>query len=146
MEIRRRVALPCDIERAWTFLTTWERQASWMRDADRVTVVSPHREGVGVRLEVRTRLFQIPAFTEPMEVTVWEPPRRLAIRHGGPIGGVGEWRFDPAADGTTFTWIERVHLRVPVVGDLAARAYRPIVGRLMDRALHDLRDAIAGGT
>jgi uncharacterized protein YndB with AHSA1/START domain len=143
MEIRRRVALPCDIERAWTFLTTWERQASWMRDADRVTVVSPHREGVGVRLEVRTRLFQIPAFTEPMEVTVWEPPRRLVVRHGGPIGGVGEWRCETAAVGTVFTWTERVHLRVPLVGGLAASAYRPILGRLMTRALHDLRDAIA---
>ena len=45
-----------------------------MLDADRVEVVSAHREGLGVRLAVRTRLLGLPAFTEPMEVIGWEPP------------------------------------------------------------------------
>ena len=44
-----------------------------MLDADRVEVVSAHREGVGVRLAVRTRILRLPAFTEPMEVIGWEP-------------------------------------------------------------------------
>ena len=74
--------LPTTPEEAWAVLVDWERQADWMLDADRVDVVSPQREGVGVRLAVKTRLFGVPAFTEPMEVTVWDPPRRLEIRHG----------------------------------------------------------------
>ncbi|MEX0651468.1 MAG: hypothetical protein WD186_05515, partial [Actinomycetota bacterium] len=68
MLIERVIALPVPIEEAWTALLDWERQADWMLDADSVTVVSDEREGVGVRLAVRTRLFGIAAFTEPMEV------------------------------------------------------------------------------
>ena len=83
----REIVLPTTPEEAWDVLVDWERQADWMLDADRVDVVSAHREGVGVRLAVKTRLFGVPAFTEPMEVTVWEPPRRLQIRHGSVVSG-----------------------------------------------------------
>ena len=144
MEITRRIDLPGTLEDAWAALVDWERQADWMRDADRVEVVSDHREGVGVRLAVRTRLLGIPAFTEPMEVTVWEPPARLAIVHGGPVAGEGEWRLTRDRDGgVTFTWRERVRLRTPVLGAIAAWCYRPVMGVLMRRAQRGLRDELA---
>src|SRR5512134_1510147 len=117
----------------------WERQADWMLDADSVRVVSAHREGVGVALAVRTRLFGIPAFTEPMEVTGWDPPRGLRIRHGGPIRGEGTWRLVPVDGGTRFTWIEEIRLAVPLVGGLAARLYAPVMRVLMGRAMTGLR-------
>lgn len=120
-------------------LTEWERQADWMLDADRVEVVSLTRAGVGVRLVVKTRLFGIPAFTEPMEVTGWDPPHRLEIRHGSLVAGTGVWTLDPAEGGTRFTWSEDVELRVPVIGDLAARAYGPVLRILMGRAQDALR-------
>ena len=88
--------------RAWSVLVDWERQADWMLDADRVEVVSDTREGVGVRLAVKTRLLGVPAFTEPMEVTVWEPPRRLVIRHGSLVAGTGIWDLVPMDGGTGF--------------------------------------------
>ena len=138
MEVVRTVVLPCAPARAWELLTDWEGQASWMRDADRVTVVSPAREGVGVRLAVRTRLFGIPAFVEPMEVTSWEPPRRLVVLHGGPLAGEGTWSLEPVTAGTRFTWTERVRLRVPVLGVVAAWCYRPVLGWLMGRGQRDL--------
>jgi carbon monoxide dehydrogenase subunit G len=139
MEVERSVVLPTTPSAAWSILMDWERQADWMLDADRVEVVSDHREGVGVRLAVRTRIGGIPAFTEPMEVTAWEPPRRLAIRHGSVVAGSGTWTLVPVTGGTRFTWHEDVRLRVPVVGDLAARAYRPVMSRLMARAMDGLR-------
>src|SRR5580765_7747786 len=77
MHVERAIVLPTTPRGAWSVLVDWERQADWMLDADRVEVVSDLREGVGVRLAVRTRLLGVPTFTEPMEVTVWEPPRRL---------------------------------------------------------------------
>jgi uncharacterized protein YndB with AHSA1/START domain len=139
MEVDRSIVLPTTPTQAWQVLTQWERQADWMLDADRVTVVSDAREGIGVRLAVRTRLFGVPAFTEPIEVTGWEPPRRLTIRHGGPLSGTGTWRLDPVDGGSRFTWTERVRLDVPLVGEPAARLYRPIMGVLMRRAMEGLR-------
>jgi len=110
-----------------------------MLDADRVEVVSSQREGVGVRLLVRTRLFGIPAFEESVEVTAWTPPRLLAIRHGAPVAGVGTWTLEAVAGGTRMTWSEDVALAVPAVGELAARCYAPVMGWLMTRALAGLR-------
>jgi hypothetical protein len=62
--IRESILLPVPVERAWAFLLEWERQAEWMRDADRVEVESAHREGVGVVIAVKTRVLNVPAFTE----------------------------------------------------------------------------------
>ena len=144
MQVVRTVVLPCEPSRAWEVLTDWEGQASWMRDADRVTVVSATREGIGVRLAVRTRLFGLPAFTEPMEVTSWEPSRRLVVLHGGPLAGEGTWSLEPVTAGTRFTWTERVRLRVPVLGEVAAWCYRPLLGWLMGRAQRDLLARVGG--
>jgi hypothetical protein len=94
---------------------------------------------VGVRLAVKTRLFGVPAFTEPMEVTVWDPPRRLEIRHGSVVSGAGIWQLDAVDGGTRFRWSEDISLHVPLVGELAARAYRPVMRTLMSRAQRSLR-------
>ena len=135
----REVVIPTTAEEVWAVLVDWERQAGWMLDADRVEVVSAHREGVGVRLAVKTRLFGVPAFTEPMVVTVWEPPRRLQIRHGSVVSGAGVWELDDVDGGTRFRWSEDIALHVPLVGELAARAYRPVMRMLMSRAQRSLR-------
>ena len=139
MHVTREIVLPTTPEEAWTVLVDWERQADWMLDADRVDVVSTQREGVGVRLAVKTRLFGVPAFTEPMEVMVWEPPRRLQIRHGSMVSGAGVWELDEVDGVTRFRWSEDIALRVPMVGKLAARAYRPVMRMLMSRAQRSLR-------
>jgi uncharacterized protein YndB with AHSA1/START domain len=137
--IRIGTSLPCPPDEAWAILLAWERQADWMLDADRVEVVGERREGVGVRLRVRTRLLGVPAFTDPMEVVAWDPPRRLVLRHGSIVDGEGTWLLEPEAGGSRFVWIEDVRLRVPVLGELAARAYAPILRRLMERAATGLR-------
>jgi Polyketide cyclase / dehydrase and lipid transport len=120
-------------------LIDWERQAEWMLDADRVEVISVQREGVGVRLAVKTRIGGIPAFTEPMEVTRWDPPHRLYIRHGGLVAGEGRWTLEPVVGGTSFVWIEDIRLAVPVVGEPAAALYGPVMRMLMGRAMDGLR-------
>ena len=139
MLVERAIVLPVPPAEAWAVLMDWERQADWMLDADRVTVVSEQREGVGVRLAVRTRILGIPAFTEPMEVTGWDAPRRLEIRHGSLVAGTGTWTLEPVDGGTRFTWREDIQLAVPLVGDLAATLYRPVMRVLMGRAMQGLR-------
>jgi uncharacterized protein YndB with AHSA1/START domain len=142
MRIARSVELPCDAEEAWRVLTDWERQADWMRDADAVVVTSPARSGTGVTLEVRTRLFQIPAFTEKIRVTAWDPPSALTIEHGAPVRGHGEWTLAPIAGGTRFTWAEDVELAAPFLGWLLTACYAPVLGVLLRRSMQGLRAAI----
>jgi hypothetical protein len=84
-------------------------------------------------------LFGIPAFTERMEVVGWRPPTLLVIRHGHPMDGTGIWTLQPTDDGTRLSWTEEVTLRLPVVGEMAAQLYRPVLRILMDRAMAGLR-------
>lgn len=139
MRVERGIELPVPPAEAWSILTDWERQADWMLDADRIDVRSARREGVGVRLVVRTRVLGVLAFDEPIEVIAWEPPARLGIRHGSVVVGVGVWILDATQDGTAFWWSEEVRLRVPLVGELAARLYQPVLRWLMGRSLAALR-------
>jgi hypothetical protein len=139
MQVSRSSVLPTTPQESWAVLMDWERQADWMLDADRVTVLSEVREGAGVRLAVRTRLFGIPVFTERIEVVGWQPPTLLVIRHGRPMDGTGTWLLEPTDEGTRLTWTEAVTLRLPVVGEMAVRLYRPVLRMLMDRAMTGLR-------
>ncbi|MFL5797852.1 MAG: SRPBCC family protein [Actinomycetota bacterium] len=147
--VRAEVVLPLGLDEAWDRLLDWESQPRWMRDADRVEVLTPHRRGVGVLIAVRTRVLNTPLFTDRLEVVVWDPPRRLRLAHRGLVGGFGEWRLAPVARGrergTRFTWEERPSLAVPVLGAAALAAYRPFLRSLMRRSLDDLRRMVASG-
>jgi hypothetical protein len=110
-----------------------------MQDADRVRVLTSAREGVGVFVAVRTRVLSVPLFTEELEVTVWDPPRRLVMAHRGLVHGVGHWRLEPSAGGTAFTWTEVLRLPPPVLGEIALLAYRPFMRRLMRSSVRNLR-------
>lgn len=139
MRVATMAVLPVPPSEAWRLLTRWEQQPRWMRDADRVEVRSAEREGAGVRLSVRTRVLGIPLFTEALEVSIWDPPRRLVVAHRSFVRGVGVWALEPANPGTRFTWIEDLRLGIPVLGELVLRVYRPFMRRLMRGALRDLR-------
>jgi hypothetical protein len=136
--------LPLPPEEAWRFLTDWELQPGWMKDADSVSVLGERREGTGVYLAVRTRIYGVPLFTERLEVVAWNPPRRLVMAHRSFIRGVGVWRLDPVPDGSLFRWIEEISLPVPVLGAIALAVYRPFMRRLMRAAVRDLC-RLAGG-
>jgi hypothetical protein len=142
MHVERRTVLPCCPDEAWRFLVDWERQGDWMVDVGRIEVVSANREGAGVRLRCPAKVFGVPAFTEVMTVGVWEPPRHLVIRHGDPLEGEGTWWLTPQPDGTLFRWAEDVRLDLPLVGELAALGYRPLMGWLMERSMNAARGAL----
>jgi len=132
--------LDAGVEDVWFLLVDWERQARWMGDADWVRVEGP-REGVGVSLSVKTRIYNIPAFTERLEVIEWGPPSRLVIAHRSLVEGTGTWTLEPSGDGCRFTWTEDVTL--PVVRDLVAGIYRPFLAKMMEASMARLADMIA---
>lgn len=126
-------------EDAWRALLRWEDQPKWIRDADSVHVVTPEREGLGVRIAVKNRIFNVPMFTEELEVTGWDPPTRLEMTHRSFIHGVGTWELEPDGSGTRFRWVEDVSLPIRFVGELALWVYRPFLQYLMRGAMRDLR-------
>jgi hypothetical protein len=138
MRVSARTDLPRPPEEAWPRVLAWEEQVAWIEDADSVRVLTSHRQGVGVIVAVRTRVLGVPLFTDHLEVTMWDPPRRLVMAHRGLVRGVGDWRLEPAGRGARFSWTEQLHLPVPVLGELALLLYRPFIRRLMRRSLSNL--------
>ena len=139
------IDLQATAELVWERVVAWELQPLWMRDAADVRVLTSHRAGPGVRVAVRTRVAGIPAFTDPLEVTVWDPPRRLVLVHRGFVRGVGEWTLESVGDRTRFRWTERLSLPVPLLGEWALLLYRPFMRRLMGGSLRNLADWLAAG-
>jgi hypothetical protein len=113
----------------------WERQPDWMQDAVRVRVLTRHRQGTGVRIAVRTRVLGLPLLTETLEVVEWDQPHRLRVAHRGFVRGVGEWVLEDLDEATRLRWNESLGLPIARLGELALRAYRPFLRRLMGRSL-----------
>jgi len=139
MRVESSAILPVPIEVAWEALLRWEDQARWLKDADSVRVLTSAREGVGVLIEVKTRVLNVPLFTERLEVVEWDPPRRLTMAHRSFVRGVGTWELEPDPAGARFTWTEELSLPVPLLGELALLVYRPFMRYLMRGALEGLR-------
>jgi hypothetical protein len=142
MRVRREIVLPAGPARVWAVLMDWERQSSWMRDADRVVVTSATREGVGTSVAVKTRVLGVPLFTERLEVVGWDPPREVRMAHRSFVRGVGTWALEPAGTGTRFTWTEEISLPAPILGEIALRVYRPFMHHLMGGAMRDLQTLV----
>jgi hypothetical protein len=130
--------LPVSPDEAWRALLRWEDQTRWIRDAVTVRVLSPHREGLGVRISVKSRVYKVPLFTEELGVTRWDPPHVLEMTHRSFVRGVGTWALEPEGAGSRLRWSEELALPIPVLGEVALLVYRPFLRRVMRAALRDL--------
>jgi hypothetical protein len=146
MRVQSSAILPVPIDDAWAALLRWEDQPRWMKDADSVRVLTSARSGVGVLIAVKTRVLNVPLFTERLEVVEWDPPRRLTMAHRSFVRGVGTWELEPDPAGARFTWTEEISLPVPLLGELALLVYRPFMRHLMRGALEGLRRYVVTGS
>jgi carbon monoxide dehydrogenase subunit G len=140
MRIEQEAVLRAPADRVWAVLSDWERQASWMPDVAWMRLRGPERE-LGARLAVRTKVLGIPAATDVITVTAWEPPTRLAVVHSGVVKGTGEWLLTPLRSGgaTALRWVEDFTMPPPVLGELALRCYAPVQRLMQRRSLANLR-------
>jgi carbon monoxide dehydrogenase subunit G len=125
-------------QRTWEVLSDWERQASWMPDVAWIRVRGSERRE-GACLDVRTKVLGIPALTDEVVVTAWQPPHRLAVEHRGLVKGNGEWRLEPFGSGTRFVWVEQLRLPFGVIGELALRVYGPVQRAMLRRSIRNLK-------
>lgn len=130
------------IERVWETLTDWEGQPRWMADARSVEVRTAHREGTGVVLRCATDIAGV-VVDDDMEITEWEEPRLIGVRHlGNIIRGVGAFELEPTSHGTRLLWWEEYDAPLGGLGEsLATLLVVPYVRRVFRASLAGLKRA-----
>jgi hypothetical protein len=101
------VEVDASVERTWAVVTDWAAQGDWI-PLTTVSIVDPELPtGRGQRLIARTGIGRA-AIVDPMDVDVWQPPRRCeVVHHGRVVTGRGVFLVDPLPDGRSrFTWQE----------------------------------------
>src|SRR5262245_9201648 len=136
--LREQAVYSASPEAVWDVLADWEGQADWMPDVAWIRVLGTGREA-GAQLEVRTKVFGLPATNDRSRVAVWDPPRELAVEHEGVVRGRGSWVLEPVPSGTRLRWTEELQLPGGSAGDLAMRAYAPWQRTMLRRSLANLR-------
>jgi hypothetical protein len=132
-----------DPEDAWARLTDWERHGQFIPFTT-VTLTGIIREAVGAGFVARTRLGPL-HFDDPMDVTVWQPPERLApgvceiVKRGRVVTGWARLTVTPAQDGSVVDWVEDAKFRLagPLLNLPKRVAGRRVFGRLVDGLLSD---------
>src|SRR4051812_9584947 len=112
-------------ERTWAAAVDWARQGEWMLG----TTVTPTRHGghgVGGRLEAFSGIGPV-GFLDPMEITLWQPPRACHVVHTGRVvRGTGAFEVEPRGDDRSrFLWSEQLDLPLGALGRLGWPLVRP---------------------
>ena len=138
LDIRRFIAAPP--QAVWDVIADLEHQAAWMVDVRKLEIVTEQKEGAGAILHVTSELFGQPLVKDVMEITAWEPPRRMDVAHRGQFAGSGQFLLDPVENGTIFTWIEDFRPPLGPLGELAfAAVVRPHLMRVFARSMANVR-------
>ncbi len=126
----------------WQELADLESHVEWMADAERIDFLTNQRAGTGTRLEVETRFGPLRT-SDVMEFTSWDPPDRMAVRHGGLFTGYGEFTLE-TIDGsaTRVTWREQITFPWFLGGPVGAVLARPVFGWVWRRNLRRLRERV----
>jgi len=97
-------------DRVWAVLEPIERHVDWMADADAIHFETDQMRGTGTRFVCDTRIGPL-RLRDHMEITEWEPGRRMGVRHDGIVTGTGAFQLTPLDldRRTRFTWTEELH-------------------------------------
>ena len=133
LRIEASVVVAAPLDAVWAELVDWEGQGRWIPSTT-VTVSTPHRTGLGVRVRAFSGVQVGPlplGLVDNFVTTGWSDRREVEVLHLGPVfTGVGVFRVKDDAAGTRFTVIEDAVLPVPGL----ERVARPLVP-LMDAGL-----------
>jgi uncharacterized protein YndB with AHSA1/START domain len=135
------VLIPASLQAVWEAVADFASHVEWMTDARQVEFETAQKSGVGTRLRVETRVGPLTT-VDVMEVTAWEPHRRIGVMHQGLVQGEGEFRLDPVAGGVLFTWTETLHFPWRLGGWIGAQLSRPLFTWIWRRNLDQLRQRL----
>ena len=123
----------------WAELERIEDHAEWMRDATAIRFVGDLRRGVGTIFECDTRVGPV-RLTDVMEITDWEPGRRIGVAHRGLVAGAGDfYLLDGPGTATTIIWEERLRFPWWLGGTIGSWVARPVLAALWRGNLRRLR-------
>jgi hypothetical protein len=106
------IELDATTEQVWDVVEPVERHVDWMADAVAIHFQTDQTRGVGTKFLCDTKVGPI-TLQDHMEITVWEPGRRMGVAHTGIVTGSGVFELEPIDldRRTRFTWTEE--LRFP---------------------------------
>ena len=128
-------------EQVWAALEDLGSHTRWMEDAVAIRFTSPQRSGVGTTFECDTRVGPL-RLLDRMEVTEWDPPRALGIRHAGVVTGRGRFLLEPVGEATRFTWEEELIFPWWLGAGVGGIAAGPVLRRVWRRSLRNLRSLV----
>ena len=106
--IRVSTVLDATPEQVWDSVEDIATHVEWMHDAVAIRFTSTSTSGVGTTFDCDTKVGPF-RLTDRMEITAWDPPRVMGVRHVGMVTGTGEFTIDPVgSDRSGFTWRERL--------------------------------------
>ena len=124
-EVSVAVEVAAPAERVWQAAVDWPTQSRWMFLTDvRVTRGTGHR--VGDRLVAFTGVGRV-GFADPMEITAYDAPHRVVVRHLGRVvrGSAAFEVIAVDAHRSRFVWTEWLELPFGVVGQAGFAVLRP---------------------
>jgi hypothetical protein len=128
----------------WAELARIEDHVIWMRDATAIRFRGDQRRGVGTTFECETQVGSL-RLTDVMEVTAWQSPTALAVRHRGAVEGSGRFVVSggPRETTATLSWDERLVFPWWLGGAVGGWLARPLLAAVWRANLRRLRDRIA---
>lgn len=136
--ITQHVDIDAPLSTVWRAASDLATHDRWMADAESIVFLSETRSGVGTVMQVRTVVGPLRT-TDIMEVTEWDEPNAIGVRHEGLITGEGRFSLSPMAGGTRFTWTEELHFPLWLGGPVTAFFAKPVLGLIWSRNLRGLK-------
>lgn len=125
-------------EAVWADVADVASHVEWMDDAVSIEFVSASTSGVGTAYDCLTRVAGI-ELVDRMEITAWDPGKRMGVRHIGLVTGTGEFLLSDLGNGSTgFIWREELQFPWKLGGPLGAPIGRLLLGRVWTRNLRSL--------
>jgi uncharacterized membrane protein len=143
--LRMLVVVDAPPEETWAVISDIPLQPEWMHEMREVRLTTPRPVHAGTTGEATVRIAGI-SVTDVVEVTVFEPPTRFAIRHDGLFTGEGLITLEPGAGGSTtiVRWDET--LVPPLLPVLGAIALAPVLRSVFQADLHRLKRLVETGS